>query len=40
MREFMEVRLAPTFLRRLTDFWVVLRAAALLGVYVAGKAVG
>ena len=39
MREFMEVRLAPSFLRRLTDFWVVLMAAALLGVYLAGKAV-
>jgi hypothetical protein len=39
MREFMEVRRAPVVLRRLTDFWVVLMAVAMLGVYVAGKAV-
>jgi hypothetical protein len=39
MREFMEVRTAPAALRRLTDFWVLLMAAALLGVYFAGKAV-
>jgi hypothetical protein len=39
MREFMEVRGAPLVLRRLTDFWVVLMAVALLGVYFAGKAV-
>ncbi len=39
MREFMEVRAAPLVLRRLTDFWVVLMAVALLGVYFAGKAV-
>ena len=39
MREFMAVRLAPPFLRRLTDFWVVLMATALLGVYLPGKAV-
>lgn len=39
MREFMEVRNAPRALRRLTDFWVLLMAVALLGVYFAGKAV-
>ena len=39
MREFMEVRTAPVVLRRLTDLWVVLMAAAMLGVYVAGKVV-
>jgi hypothetical protein len=35
----MEVRTAPRVLRRLTDVWVVLMAVALLGVYLAGKAV-
>jgi hypothetical protein len=39
MREFMEVRSAPVVLRRLTDFWVVLMAVAMLGVYLGGKAV-
>jgi hypothetical protein len=39
MREFMEVRTAPRVLRRLTDFWVLLMAFALLGVYLSGKAV-
>ncbi len=39
MREFMEVRSAPMALRRLTDFWVLLMAVALLGVYFAGMAV-
>jgi hypothetical protein len=39
MREFMEVRGAPQLLCRLTDFWVVLMAVAILGVYLAGKAV-
>ncbi|OHV35656.1 MULTISPECIES: cytochrome C oxidase subunit IV family protein [Pseudofrankia] len=38
MREFMEVRHAPGLLRRLTDLWVVLMAAALLGMYFVGKA--
>jgi phosphate/sulfate permease len=38
MREFMEVRRAPRVLRRLTDFWVLLMAVALLGVYFAGIA--
>jgi Prokaryotic Cytochrome C oxidase subunit IV len=39
MREFMEVRSAPRVLRRLTDFWVVFMAVAMLGVYLAGRAV-
>jgi hypothetical protein len=39
MREFMEVRNAPRFLLRITDFWVVLMGVAMLGVYFAGKAV-
>jgi hypothetical protein len=39
MREFMEVRNAPRFLCRLTDFWVVLMAVALLGTYLGGRAV-
>ncbi|HEY1445005.1 MAG TPA: cytochrome C oxidase subunit IV family protein [Acidimicrobiales bacterium] len=39
MREFMEVRGAPQLLCRLTDFWVVLMAVAMLGVYLAGRAV-
>jgi hypothetical protein len=39
MREFMEVRGAPQVLCRLTDFWVVLMAVAMLGVYLAGSAV-
>jgi hypothetical protein len=39
MREFMEVRTAPRVLCRLTDFWVLLMAIALLGVYFAGRSV-
>jgi hypothetical protein len=39
IREFMEVRNAPQVLRRLTDFWILLMAVALLGVYFAGLAV-
>jgi hypothetical protein len=39
MREFMEVRGAPVFLCRLTDFWVVLMAVAMIGTYVGGHAV-
>lgn len=35
-REFMEVRCAPVLLCRLTDAWVVLMAAALLGSYFVG----
>ena len=39
MREFMEVRSAPRFLLRITDFCVVFMGVAMLGVYFAGKAV-
>ena len=39
MREFMEVRGAPPLLRRLSDALVLLMGVALLGVYLAGKAV-
>jgi hypothetical protein len=39
MREFMEVHTAPRVLRRLTDFWVLLMAVALLGTYFAGRVV-
>ncbi|ORB75464.1 cytochrome C oxidase subunit IV family protein [Mycobacterium scrofulaceum] len=35
-REFMEVRNAPVLLCRLTDAWVVIMAAALLGCYFVG----
>jgi hypothetical protein len=38
-REFMEVRHAPPLLCRLTDGWVVLIAACLLGSYFVGSAV-
>lgn len=38
-REFMEVRHAPDWLRRLTDGWVVLVAACLLSSYFIGMAV-
>jgi Prokaryotic Cytochrome C oxidase subunit IV len=37
-REFMEVRHAPAFLRRLTDAWVLLMAVCLLGSYFIGSA--
>ncbi len=37
-REFMEVRQAPALLCRLTDAWVLLIAASLLGSYFAGLA--
>jgi len=33
----MEVRQAPVLLCRLTDAWVVLMAAALLGCYFIGR---
>ena len=36
-REFMEVKHAPVLLRRLTDLWVVLTGATLLGCYLAGQ---
>ena len=35
-REFMEVRQAPALLCRLTDAWVILIAASLLGTYFVG----
>jgi cytochrome c oxidase subunit IV len=38
IREFMEVRHAPVLLGRLTDLWVVLTAAILLGGHLAGTA--
>jgi hypothetical protein len=38
-REFMEVRHAPLLLCRLTDAWVVLVAACLLGSYFVGSAI-
>lgn len=38
-REFMEVRNAPVLLCRLTDAWVVLMAAAMLGCYFVGMQV-
>jgi hypothetical protein len=38
IREFMEVRHAPVLLGRLTDLWVVLTGAILLGGYLAGTA--
>jgi hypothetical protein len=38
-REFMEVRHSPVWLCRLTDGWVVLVAACLLGSYFIGSAV-
>ncbi|GFG66799.1 hypothetical protein MKUB_42890 [Mycobacterium kubicae] len=37
-REFMEVRQAPALLTRLTDAWVLLMAAGMLGSYFAGMA--
>src|SRR5262245_31806853 len=38
LREFMEVRHAHVLLRRLTDLWVVLTGAILLGFQLAGLA--
>ena len=38
-REFMEVRQAPVLLCRLTDAWVLLIAAGLLGSYFIGTAI-
>ena len=38
IREFMGVRHAPVLLGRLTDLWVVLTGAILLGGYLAGTA--
>ena len=38
-REFMEVRHAPTLLRRLTDGWVLLIGVCLLTSYFVGSAI-
>ncbi|MFI6779308.1 MULTISPECIES: cytochrome C oxidase subunit IV family protein [Nocardia] len=38
-QEFMEVRRAPALLCRLTDVWILLIAAGLLGSYYVGLAV-
>jgi hypothetical protein len=38
-REFMQVRNAPALLCRLTDLWVVIIGAVLLGSYFLGLAV-
>ena len=35
-REFMEVRHAPVLLGRLTDLWLALAGASLLGCYLVG----
>jgi hypothetical protein len=40
MREFMEVRHAHALLRRITDLWIVFMAVAMLGAYLAGRAIG
>ena len=37
--EFMEVRHAPLWLRRLTDLWVLIAAVSLLGSYFVGTAI-
>ena len=39
-REFMEVRHAPVLLGRLTDLWLVVTGASLLGCYFFGLAFG
>lgn len=39
VREFMEVRLAPALLCRLTDAWVILIGVSLLGTYFAGMTI-
>ena len=36
-RQFMEVRHAPVLLGRLTDLWIVVTGAVLLGCYFAGR---
>jgi hypothetical protein len=36
-RQFMEVRHAPVLLCRLTDLWLVITGAILLGSYLAGR---
>jgi hypothetical protein len=37
-REFMEVRHAPSLLCHLTDLWVLLIVAGLIGSYLSGTA--
>jgi hypothetical protein len=39
LREFMEVRHAPIWLRRLTDGWVMLIATLLIGTYIVGSTI-
>ena len=39
-REFMDVRHAPVLLGRLTDLWLVVTGASLLGCYFFGLAFG
>ena len=39
MREFMEVRHAPAWLRRLTDAWIGVVLTSLLGIYFLGVGV-
>jgi hypothetical protein len=39
MREFMEVRNAPVLLCRLTDAWIGGMSVAMIGFYLAGRAV-
>lgn len=36
-RQFMEVRHAPVLLGRLTDLWIALTGAILLGCYLGGR---
>lgn len=38
LREFMEVRHAPRLLGRLTDLWLLVTGAVLLGIYAVGMA--
>lgn len=38
MRELMEVRNAPRLLCRLTDAWLLMMAAVMIGLYLAGRA--
>lgn len=39
LREFMDVRHAPTVLRTMTDALVVVMGACLLGTYLVGRAI-
>ncbi len=38
LQEFMEVRHAPKLLKRLTDAWLLLTGATLIGTYLVGLA--